>query len=48
MTGSASAVDVTKSAGFDIEDKAFWKGGLDVLGGQIAEFEKLARAAGKR
>jgi pepF/M3 family oligoendopeptidase len=44
-TGSASAVDVTKMAGFDIETKAFWKSGLDVIAAQIAEFEGLVAAA---
>ncbi len=41
QTGSASAVEVTRMAGFDIETKAFWKSGLDVIGAQIAEFEAL-------
>ncbi len=41
QTGSASAVAVTKMAGFDIETKAFWKSGLDVIAAQVAEFEKL-------
>jgi pepF/M3 family oligoendopeptidase len=45
MTGSASAVEVTAAAGFDIETKAFWKGGLDVLASQVGDFERLAAAA---
>jgi pepF/M3 family oligoendopeptidase len=45
QTGSANAVEVTKLAGFDIETKAFWKSGLDLIAAQVAEFERLAAAA---
>lgn len=40
-TGSASAVDVCKKAGFDIETVAFWKQGLSVFENQMIEFERL-------
>jgi pepF/M3 family oligoendopeptidase len=42
-TGSASAVDVTRRAGCDIESQEFWKGGLDVFARQISEFGNLAK-----
>lgn len=45
-TGSASAVEITRQAGFDIESKAFWKSGLDVIAGQVAQFERLVATAG--
>ena len=32
MTGSENAVDVARSAGFDIEDKDFWLSGIGVIG----------------
>jgi pepF/M3 family oligoendopeptidase len=41
-SGSASAVDVARMAGFDIEAPAFWKGGLEVIAGQVEEFGRLA------
>ena len=41
MTGSADAVAVTKSAGFDIESKAFWQNGLDIVAGFVGDFEAL-------
>jgi oligoendopeptidase F len=42
MTGKASAVEVTRSAGFDIESEDFWREGIDYLGSRVAEFEELA------
>jgi pepF/M3 family oligoendopeptidase len=42
MTGRASAVDVTASAGFDIETPAFWRSGLQIVTQRIDEFEKTA------
>ncbi|WP_010256044.1 M3 family oligoendopeptidase [Treponema primitia] len=42
LTGQASAADVAKSAGFDIEDSAFWQDGIALIAGRVAEFEKLA------
>jgi oligoendopeptidase F len=46
MTGKATAEEVTKSAGFDIQEKAFWKSGLDSVGDRIAEFVELVDQAG--
>ena len=40
-TGRMSAVDLTRKAGFDIEGKEFWRGGVEVFRGQIDEFERL-------
>jgi oligoendopeptidase F len=40
-TGSASAVEVTRRAGFDIETPTFWAKGLDVFAAQAEEFESL-------
>ncbi|MFP3040863.1 M3 family oligoendopeptidase [Treponema primitia] len=46
LTGQASAADVAKSAGFDIEDSAFWQDGIALIAGRAAEFEKLAESWG--
>ncbi|AEF86649.1 oligoendopeptidase, PepF/M3 family [Treponema primitia ZAS-2] len=43
LTGQASAVDVAKSAGFDIEDGAFWQGGIALIAERVEEFVKLAK-----
>jgi pepF/M3 family oligoendopeptidase len=40
-TGLASAADVAKSAGFDIEGDAFWRKGLALISDRIEDFEKL-------
>jgi pepF/M3 family oligoendopeptidase len=40
-TGRASAVDVCRGAGFDIERAEFWRAGIAVFTGQVAEFEAL-------
>jgi oligoendopeptidase F len=40
-TGRASAVDVCRGAGFDIERAEFWRAGIAVFTGQAAEFEAL-------
>lgn len=40
-TGMASAVDVAKQAGFDIEDPEFWISSLAVFERQTEEFESL-------
>ncbi len=40
-TGKASAVAVTKAAGFDIETPAFWRSGVSVFTRQIESFEAL-------
>lgn len=43
-TGSASAVEVTKKAGFDIEKPDFWLSALSVFERQVEEFEGLVSA----
>jgi len=40
-TGSASAVEVTRKAGFDIEKPDFWLSALSIFERQVEEFEKL-------
>ncbi|HWP67789.1 MAG TPA: peptidase M3, partial [Rectinemataceae bacterium] len=40
-TGSASAVEVTKKAGFDIEKEEFWSSALSTFERQTGEFESL-------
>lgn len=40
-TGSASAVDITRAAGFDIEKREFWDSALSIFGRQVDEFEHL-------
>jgi pepF/M3 family oligoendopeptidase len=44
MTGRASAVEVTRSAGFDIETEAFWKSGIALIEGRVERFEELVRS----
>ncbi|MDP2792216.1 MAG: M3 family oligoendopeptidase [Rectinemataceae bacterium] len=47
-TGSASAVEVTRQAGFDIEKPDFWLSALSVFERQTAEFDALVtELAGK-
>ncbi|MFW5718079.1 MAG: M3 family oligoendopeptidase [Spirochaetota bacterium] len=48
MTGQATANDVTKEAGFDIEDPAFWQTGIDVIAARVNDFARLVeeRTAG--
>jgi oligoendopeptidase F len=41
--GSMSPAEMLGRIGLDIHDPAFWQGGVDVLGGLIAEFEQLYR-----
>ncbi|GHV38618.1 oligoendopeptidase F [Spirochaetia bacterium] len=41
-TGQASAEDVARKAGFNIEEEAFWQDGLAVIAGRVDELEKLA------
>ncbi|MHB0897829.1 MAG: M3 family oligoendopeptidase [Spirochaetales bacterium] len=43
-TGSASAVEVTRKAGFDIETPDFWLSALSVFERQVGEFERLVSA----
>lgn len=42
-TGSASAVEVTRKAGFDIESQDFWASSLGVFQRQTEEFEGLVK-----
>jgi pepF/M3 family oligoendopeptidase len=42
-TGSASAIEVTRKAGFDIETEEFWREGLGVFARQTEEFEGLVQ-----
>ena len=39
--GSATVADVAASVGIDVRDVAYWRSALDVLRGQINEFEAL-------
>jgi pepF/M3 family oligoendopeptidase len=43
-TGSASAEETARLAGFDIEDPAFWEQGIALIAAKAAEFEKRAAA----
>ncbi|GHV55695.1 oligoendopeptidase F [Spirochaetia bacterium] len=43
-TGQASAEDVARKAGFNIEGEEFWQDGLAVIAGRVDELEKLAAA----
>ena len=45
LTGQASANDVTKDAGFDIESPEFWQNGVDIIAKRVAEFGKLVSKA---
>ncbi|TVQ38770.1 MAG: M3 family oligoendopeptidase [Spirochaetaceae bacterium] len=42
-TGSASAAEVTKAAGFDIEDPAFWGSAIDMIAARIDQFCSTGR-----
>jgi pepF/M3 family oligoendopeptidase len=48
LTGQASAGEVAASALFDIEDSAFWQGGIALIEKRVGEFEKLARIEGAK
>jgi oligoendopeptidase F len=39
--GSLSPQELMSSVGIDIRDPKFWQGGLDVLAGMVAEFERI-------
>jgi pepF/M3 family oligoendopeptidase len=41
LTGTASANEVTRQAGFDIEDPAFWQSGIDIIASYVDQFESL-------
>jgi oligoendopeptidase F len=40
-TGRASAVEVTRKAGFDIESAGFWRGGLEMIEQRVRQFLHL-------
>ena len=42
-TGIADAVTLCKRFGFDIETPDFWRSSLDIIRGQIAEFETAVK-----
>lgn len=41
MTGQATANQVTKAAGFNIESEEFWQSGIDVIAARVNEFAAL-------
>jgi oligoendopeptidase F len=43
-TGRMDALEVTRRAGFDIEDIEFWRAGTSVFADQINEFTRLVDA----
>lgn len=43
MTGQATANEVTASAGFSIEDPAFWQSGIDVIAQSVDHFTALVK-----
>jgi len=42
-TGLADAITLGMRFSVDVEDVAFWRSSLDVIRGQIGEFERLVR-----
>jgi oligoendopeptidase F len=38
-TGAASAEDVARKAGFDIQREDFWQGGLEIIARRVDELE---------
>ena len=42
QTGIRTANDLAQSAGFDLESQDFWRQGLSVIEGQVADFERRA------
>ena len=44
LTGRASARDVTREAGFDIEKPEFWREGIRFVDAKVKEFEALVNA----
>lgn len=46
LTGQASANEVTREAGFDIENAEFWQSGVDVIAGRVGEFTRLVTRTG--
>lgn len=47
MTGQATANEVCRQAGFDIEDEAFWQQGIDLIARRTDEFVALVEEAVK-
>ncbi len=47
QTGSASAVDVTRAAGFDIETRDFWRAGISFIEQKANEFSQNVTATGR-
>ena len=45
-TGRASAVEVTREAGFDIESPEFWRGGIELITKRVERFEAVAARGG--
>ena len=45
LTGQATANEVTREAGFDIESAEFWQSGIDVIAKHVSEFGKLVTSA---
>ncbi|MDR0553574.1 MAG: M3 family oligoendopeptidase [Treponema sp.] len=45
LTGQASAEEVARSAGFNLEGEDFWQGGIAVIAKRLDEFEQLAKNA---
>lgn len=45
LTGQATAGEVTRGAGFDIESAEFWQSGIDVIARRVSEFSKLVTKA---
>lgn len=45
LTGQATAGEVTRGAGFDIESAEFWQSGIDVIARRVSEFSKLVTTA---
>ncbi len=45
LTGRATANEVTREAGFDIESAEFWQSGIDVIAKHVSEFGKLVTSA---
>jgi oligoendopeptidase F len=45
-TGHASAVEVTREVGFDIESPEFWPGGIELITRRVERFETPAQHGG--
>lgn len=47
MTGRATAEEVTRSVGFDIEKPDFWRSGIEVVRERVERFVELASSGGE-